>query len=241
MKSIIWNPWHGCEKYSEGCENCYVYRRDGSVGRDASQPVKTASFDLPMRKNRDGEYKIPSGSLVYCCMTSDFFLYPADAWRPDIWGIMRSRCDLRFMIITKRIERAHKCLPADWGDGWDNVAFTSTVENQRVCDIRLPILSAFPAKRKYIACEPLLGRIDMSRYLTEKISGVIVGGESGNNARICDYDWVLDIRRQCLEAGVPFHFKQTGANFIKDGRLYRIKRRFQHSQASRAGIDTWGD
>ena len=40
----IWNPWHGCKKYSEGCLNCYVYRRDASVGRDASIVARTTAF-----------------------------------------------------------------------------------------------------------------------------------------------------------------------------------------------------
>ncbi|MBR5381857.1 MAG: DUF5131 family protein, partial [Oscillospiraceae bacterium] len=165
MRSVIWNPWHGCEKYSEGCMNCYVYRRDGSVGRDASQVLRTNAFYLPRQKTRDGSYKVPSGSLVYCCMTSDLFLHLADAWRPEIWDMIRERGDLYFVIITKRIERAYKCLPTDWGDGWDNVELMCTAENQRVCDIRLPIFAAFPAKSRSVICEPLLGPIDMSRYL----------------------------------------------------------------------------
>jgi len=64
-----------------------------------------------------------------------------------------------------------------------------------------------------------------------------VGGESGNEARICNYDWVYDLRNQCVEKKVPFHFKQTGARFLKDGRLFNIKRQDQHLQAAKAGID----
>ena len=65
----------------------------------------------------------------------------------------------------------------------------------------------------------------------------MVGGESGNEARECDYDWVLTIRRQCVEREVSFHFKQTGARFRKDHKLYHIKRRLQQAQARKAGID----
>ena len=54
---------------------------------------------------------------------------------------------------------------------------------------------------------------------------------------MCDFDWVLTIRDACFSAGVPFVFKQTGANFRKDGRLYSIPRREQAKQAERAGID----
>ena len=65
---------------------------------------------------------------------------------------------------------------------------------------------------------------------------VTVGCESGNEARVFDYDWVLNIREQCIKAGVPFHFKQTGAHFRKDGKLYNIPRSQQMVQAHKAGI-----
>ena len=47
----------------------------------------------------------------------------------------------------------------------------------------------------------------------------------------------LDLRRQCVDAGVAFRFRQTGARLRKEGRIYRIRRQFQHSQARRAGVD----
>jgi protein gp37 len=72
----------------------------------------------------------------------------------------------------------------------------------------------------------------------QRCEQVTVGGESGRDARVCDYDWVLNIREQCINAGVPFHFKQTGATFRKDNRLYHIPRDQQMRQAHRAGIDT---
>ena len=75
-------------------------------------------------------------------------------------------------------------------------------------------------------------------YLGDWIEQVVVGGESGVNARPCDYDWVLSIHEQCNVVGVPFIFKQTGANFIKDGKHYRILRKDQHVQAFKAGLNT---
>ena len=234
----IWNPWHGCVKYSEGCRNCYVYRRDGSVGRDASEVRKNADFDLCVRKKKNGEYKIPSGSLVYVCMTSDFFLDKADGWRPEIWKMLKARGDLKFFIITKRIERFAQCIPEDWGDGYDNVAIMCTMENQRETDLRFPIFNKAMIKHKYVVCEPLLEKIDMRAYLSSQIKGVTVGGESGDMARLCDYDWVLDLREQCISFGVSFTFKQTGACFRKDGKLYHIKRHYQQDQAKKSGINT---
>ena len=64
-----------------------------------------------------------------------------------------------------------------------------------------------------------------------------VGGESGNMARICDFDWILDLRGQCIEKNVAFNVHQTGARFKKDGIVYFIKRQFQRSQANKASIN----
>ena len=235
---MIWNPWHGCSKYSEGCKNCYVYRRDASIGKDASIVYKTSSFDMPIKKKRDGSYKLRSGTFVYACMTSDFFVEEADEWRKEIWPMIKLRSDCTFMIITKRIERFIDSIPDDWGEGYSNVWITSTCENQRVADIRLPILINSPITKKFIASEPLLSKIDMDKYLSSgKIAGVVAGGESGINARVCEYEWILDIREQCLKYDVPFHFKQTGYRFKKDNKLYLVKRIDQHKQARKAGIN----
>lgn len=238
MQGSVWNPWHGCKKYSQGCANCYVYRRDGSFGKDSSVIRKNKSFNQPLERAKNGSFKIPSGSILYTCMTSDFFIEEADEWRDDIWRMIRQRSDVEFVIITKRIVRFKECIPLDWGFGYDNVTICCTMENQEQCDIRFPFFNTLPIKKKMIVCEPLLSDIDMSKYLNSKILKVIAGGESGNNARICKYDWILNIRSQCIDANVPFYFKQTGAKFFKDGKLFRIKRKFQHSQAKKAGINT---
>ena len=213
-----------------------MFRRDISIGKDPEEVYRTSYFSDALKKKKDGSYKFPSGSRVYVCMTSDFFLDEADEWRDEIWQMIRLRKDLDFFIITKRIVRFSECIPEDWGDGYDNVTIACTVENQRQCDIRMPVFRSLPIKRKQIIAEPILGRIDLSPHL-DFISKVTVGGESGNSARPCDYTWVLDIRDQCERAGVKFYFKQTGTLFIKDGRTYKIARKDQLSQARRANID----
>jgi protein gp37 len=210
---------------------------DEKHGKDSSLITKTGNFNLPVRKGRDGREKIPPGQLVYTCFTSDFFVEEADRWREEAWGMMKDRSDVTFLFITKRIHRIYECIPSDWGEGYPNVHICCTMENQDRADYRLPIFKEAPILHKSIICEPLLEGIDLSRFLGPWVEEVVVGGESGNEARICDFDWVLDLRRQCQEAKVAFTFKQTGARFVKDGRLYRIRRRFQHQQAKKAGID----
>ena len=235
--AAAWNPWHGCRKASEGCRNCYVYRQDAQHALDSSKARKTAAFNLPVRRSRDGRFKIAAGERVYTCFTSDFLLEEADAWRPEAWTMMRLRHDLRFMFFTKRIERLRETLPPDWGEGYENVTVGCTVENQEMAERRLPCFLDTPIRHRVIVCAPLLGPLDLKPWLKPAIEEVSVGGESGPEARICDYDWVLAVRQQCVEAEIPFWYHQTGARLLKEGRLYRIRREYQHAQARKAGID----
>lgn len=235
---VNWNPWHGCHKISAGCAHCYVYRGDVKRGRDASQVKKTSGFYLPIAHARDGSYKIPPGSFFWTCFTSDFLLEDADQWRSEAWRMIRTRSDCDFLFITKRITRFSSCLPEDWGEGYPNVSICCTVENQAKADERLPVFRESLIRHKMIVCEPLLEKIDLSAYLSDWVESVTVGGESGDDARVCNYDWILDLREQCIKANVPFRFKQTGANFIKDGKRYQIKRALQHAQARKANINT---
>lgn len=235
--SVTWNLWHGCQKISQGCKNCYVYRQDEKHGKDSSVVTKTANFNLPIKRKRDKSYKIPSGEIVYTCFTSDFFVEGADKWRKEAWEMIKTRSDLIFFIITKRIDRFMVELPEDWNEGYDNVVIASTVENQAMVDYRIPILKKLPIKHKLITCAPLLEDINLSPYLDNTIEEVSVGGESGNEARECNYDWILNIRNQCIEKDIPFWFHQTGAKLRKDSKLYRIKRPYQHSQARKANIN----
>ena len=235
--SSMWNPWHGCHKLSEGCRHCYVYRGDSQRGRDSSIITKTGKFDFPIQRKRNNTYKIPPGNLVYTCFTSDFLIEEADEWREEAWQMMRERQDLHFLFITKRIDRLKECLPSDWGEGYENVTVCCTMENQDRVDYRLPIYKVAPIKHKIIICEPLLTEIDFRGELGPWVEQIVVGGESGKEARICNYEWVLDIRRQSVENKINFWFKQTGYRLLKEGHEYFIARRFQHSQARKAGIN----
>lgn len=237
-KSKMWNPWHGCHKLSAGCQHCYVYRGDARRDVDSTVVTKTKNFSLPIEKKQNGEYKIPSGSLVYTCFTSDFLVEEADEWRAEAWEMMRLRSDLRFLMITKRIDRLQTAVPADWGEGYDNVTICCTIENQDRAEYRLPIYKNVPIKHKILICEPLLEHIDLHPYdIGSWVEQVVVGGESGSQARPCHFDWVMELHKICTESNVSFWFKQTGAKFIKDGLLYHIRRQFQHAQARKAGIN----
>lgn len=165
-------------------------------------------------------------------MTSDFFLEEADQWREDAWDIIRQRRDVVFFLLTKRPQRVRDCLPDDWGDGWENVFFNVTCENQRRVDERIPLLLDLPFKHKGVMCAPFIGPVSL---------------------RPCDFAWVKALRQECVDYNVTFCFIETGTNFIKDGRLYRMPdKRVQSEMAYKSGVnfqgkpmrfdlrDTWG-
>lgn len=144
------------------------------------------------------------------------------------------------MILTKRIDRFNVSLPSDWGDGYDNVNIGCTIENQEMADYRLPLFLSYPIKRRFIAAAPLLGAIDISPYL-DGIEHVTVGGETSREARICNYDWILNIREQCVKAGITFWFKNTGSLFEKNGTIKKINPFKQNSMAKEFGINILND
>jgi len=216
-----WDPWTGCYKVSDGCTYCYYY---GPYSKRYGQNTvyKTNDFDKPLAMTAKGAMRIPGGKIVATCFASDFFIAEADEWRAEAWAMIRQRSDLEFLILTKRIDRFLVSLPDDWGDGYDNVNLGCTVENQEIADYRLPLFLSYPIKRRFIACGPLLGSIDLAPYLLGGIEHVTVGGETSREARECDYAWVLAIREQCVNAGLTFWYKNTGTLFKKDGESRRV-------------------
>ncbi len=239
----IWNPWHGCKKCSEGCQNCYMYFLDRMRNQDGSNIYRTKNgFRYPLQKNRQGKYKVQSGEMIRVCMTSDFFLAEADEWRPEAWDIIRQRPDVKFFLLTKRPERVVTCLPTDWGDGWNNVFFNVTCENQSRADERIPLLFQLPFKHKGIMTAPLIGAIDIEQYLQSGIiEQVLCGGENYDGSRPCHYDWVRQLSEQCRKYDVTFDFIETGSVFIKDGKTYHLPdKQLQAQQAFRSGLSHLG-
>lgn len=239
----IWNPWHGCKKVSEGCQNCYMYYLDRVRDKNGAEIFRVKNnFDYPLQRDRKGNFKVKSGEMIRVCMTSDFFLEEADCWRDEAWEIMRQRPDVIFYLLTKRPERVAEYLPEGWGDGWENIFFNITAENQRNADRRIPILLELPFKHKGVMCAPFIGSVDIEKYLsTGKIERVVCGGENYDGARPCNYDWVRSLRAQCERHDISFTFIETGTKFIKDGRLYTMPdKRLQAEMAFRSGISYGG-
>ena len=239
----IWNPWHGCIKKSEGCQYCYMYFLDKQRGGDGRRIYKVKNnFDYPLSKDNNGRYKIKSGEIIRVCMTSDFFLEEADEWRKDAWKIMKKRSDVAFMLITKRPERIASVLPPDWSDGYENVFLNVTCENQRRADERIPILFELPFKHKGLMVAPYIGAVSLKNYLPAgQIEQVIAGGENYDGSRPLYYEWVKQLYDECVAANVTFCFLETGTNFVKDGKTYRLpSKRLQSVMAYKSGLQHIG-
>lgn len=231
----MWDPWRGCKKCSDGCKYCYIHKGDLKRNIDTNNIAKTKDFYKPIEKKKDGSYKMKSG-LVYLCFKTDFLIEEADDWRLECFEMIKQRQDITFLFLTKRIDRFLKVIPSDWDCGYDNVVVCCTVENQKTALYRLSLFKNLPIKHKCITIQPLLEKIDILKYLDD-IELVVVGGESDYNARELNYDWVLDIRNQCLNKKVNFEFRQCGTHFIKDGIKYTLATRKLMSQAKKANIN----
>ncbi|MDE5670753.1 MAG: phage Gp37/Gp68 family protein, partial [Eubacterium sp.] len=193
-------------KCSPGCKNCYVFYLDSLRNKDANVITKSkTNFNMPLKKDRYGNFKLDTNKEVATCFTSDFFIEEADEWRGEAWEIIKQRNDIKFLICTKRIERFEICKPTDWGEGYNNVSLAVTCENQQKADERLPVFMRIKAKRKYIFASPLLEDIDFSKYLSSgEFDMVSVGGESYKFARECRFEWVKHIIADCDKYGVVF-------------------------------------
>ena len=111
-----------------------------------------------------------------------------------------------------------RMVPDSWLENWPaHIWIGTSIENQEYADLRIPELLKIPAKVRFLSVEPLLGPVNIMRYLLsgahkwqQNINWVIVGGESGPHARPMHPQWARDLRDQCVKAGVPYFFKQWG-------------------------------
>lgn len=170
-----------------------------------------------------GECK-PARQRVFCGSLCDVFEDRQEEApiQFDLWDLIRLTPNLDWLLLTKRPELAISVLPLMYYMHWpDNVWVGTSVENQEQADKRIPELLHIPARVRFLSVEPMLGPIDL-RLHDYAASGnshsvrrtfihwVIVGGESGPEARPMHPEWVRSIRDQCQAAGVPFFFKQWG-------------------------------
>ncbi len=209
------NPWWGCTKVSEACKFCYAEAWAKRVGQDiwgARAPRRFFSdehWKAPLAWNREAEV-LGIRIRVFCASMADVFERRADlnSARDKLWALVEATPHLDWLLLTKRPQLINHYAP--WTEWPKNVWMGTTVENQKWAEQRLPELAKVKAAVRFISAEPLRSEIQISPWLGNTINWVITGGESGPNARPSSPSWFRSLMTQCMEAEVPFHFKQWG-------------------------------
>lgn len=211
-----WNPVTGCNKVGPGCKFCYAERfarRLQKMGHDKYRN----GFKVTLHPELIREpYLWRRNKLVFVNSMSDLFHKDIpDDFIKAVFDTMVNTPQHTYQVLTKRPERLLE-LASDlpWPE---NVWMGVSVENSKYY-FRIDLLRQVPAKVRFFSLEPLLGPMpDLN--LTD-IHWVIVGGESGPNARPIKEEWVREIKRQCHVRHVKFFFKQWGGlNKKEAGRL----------------------
>lgn len=227
------NPVIGCTKVSDGCKFCYAEEMmDKRYGKAKWGPGQTrvrtsaANWKEPYKWNNQAEVE-GRRARVFCASLADVFEDHPD-WevpRIDLFRVIDETPWLDWLLLTKRPQNVMPFLRGILNESSfpSNVWIGTSVENQAAADERIPHLLGIPANVHFLSMEPLLGPVDLSMWVHDdlpedddgapypgKINWVIVGGESGHEARPMHPAWVRSIREQCQAAGAPFLFKQWG-------------------------------
>jgi protein gp37 len=210
------NPWIGCTKVSPACDNCYAAEmmdtRYGRVRWGAGEPrVRTKDWSKPRRWNRE-----TPGAFVFCASLADVFdnEVPAE-WRADLMLMIAGTPNLIWLLLTKRVGNVEKMVSERLPS---NVAIGATMANQEEYDrdarklfrVGMNLRPAFT----FGSFEPLLGPVRLDDYAPQWI---IVGGESGSNARPMDIDWARQLKADAAMYGRVFNFKQVGGRKADKG------------------------
>lgn len=201
-----WNPITGCTKKSTGCLHCYaemMSRRLKAMG----QEKYANGFTVTLHERCLGEpFAWKNSHNIFVCSMSDLFHEKVPFEFVDkIFAVIKKTPQHRYQILTKRAERmaeyfATRNIP-------ENVWLGVTVEAKDY-RFRIDCLRKLQATVKFLSCEPLVE--DLGELNLAGIDWVIVGGESGQQARPMQEPWVLKIRKQVEEQGARFFFKQWG-------------------------------
>jgi protein gp37 len=219
---VTWNPTTGCDRISAGCDNCYALalaRRLQAMGsakyqRDGDPRTSGPGFGLTTHPAALHQpYTWGSPRVVFVNSMSDLFHARVPfTFVAQVFAVIADTPQHTYQVLTKRSSRLRKIASRlEWPPNlWMGVSVEDNDALHRVDDLR-----SVPASVRFLSCEPLLGRLD--RLNLEGIGWVIAGGESGPEYRPVDVSWVTGIRDRCVDAGVPFFFKQWGGRTPKEG------------------------
>lgn len=203
-----WNPVTGCIKVSPGCKHCYAETMAKRL-QAMDAPGYKNGFKLsllPERLNQPLQRRKPT--MYFVNSMSDLFQDEVpEIFIDRVMDVIRATPQHTYQILTKRSTNmrdyfATRLVP-------DNAWLGVSVEDRQYGKPRIVDLLAIETRTRFLSIEPLLE--DLGRLRLRGIHWVIVGGESGTGARPMKKEWAINVRNQCLDAGVDFFFKQWGA------------------------------
>jgi len=211
-----WNPVTGCNKISEGCDNCYAERMAKRL-KAMGQQNYINGFEVVCHPHMlDVPLKWKKSNMVFVNSMGDVFheKVPLDFIK-QVFGVMNIADQHFYQVLTKRAKRL---LELSEMIKWDSHIWMGVTVESKTFKYRIDYLRKTPAKIKFLSLEPLLG--SLGELNLSGIDWVIVGGESGPRARSIEADWAREVRDQCIEQNVPFFFKQWGGiQKKKNGRV----------------------
>lgn len=224
IKGYSWNPWWGCMRVSEECQHCYAEEIAKHYGHHVWGPAANTErrffgekhWSEPLTWNRKAQQSGHRASVFCASMADVYEEHPAVApHREAFWELIEATPWLNWLILTKRPQNILSMSP--WSTNWpDNIWLGTSVGLQKRAEERLPYLLEVPAVVRFLSCEPLIGPVDLSAWISE-LQWVITGGESGVGARPLNLDWARALRQQCQDANVPYFFKQMGGRHHNSG------------------------
>jgi protein gp37 len=211
-----WNPTTGCTKVSAGCKNCYAEamtkRFENKWGKFNEIQFHIDRLSIPSKKKTPTVYFVNSMSDLFHKKIPDSFI-------KKVFQVINENPQHTFQILTKRADRI---LEMNHKLNWtSNIWMGVSVESPLVFDRIAPLVKS-NAQTKFLSVEPLLASV--KDIPLNGIDWVIVGGESGRNARPIEKEWIIEIRDKCKKINIPFFFKQWGGvNKKESGRLLEGK------------------
>jgi len=168
--SSTWNPVTGCTKVSPGCDNCYA---EVIAERFRGGPPWPMGFDLQLRPNKlhdPATWREPRRIFVNS-MSDLFHRAIPDDYLEQIWEVMTTEAPHHtYQILTKRPHRAARKIQGLGLPLTPNIWIGTSVENQQFADNRIPALLDIPVRVRFLSCEPLLGPIDLSEYISAQVN-----------------------------------------------------------------------
>jgi len=206
-----WNPIRGCTKISPGCAHCYAETFSERFRGVPGHPYEQG-FDLRLVPEKLAEpLKWATPSMIFVNSMSDLFHEEVpDDYIVQVARVMQQANWHHYQVLTKRSDRMRRLLHTKlrFVEPLGHIWWGVSVENRKHGLPRVEHLRESPAGLRFLSIEPLLE--DLGPINLQGIRWVIVGGESGAGARPMKKEWVVSIRTQCADAGVPFFFKQWG-------------------------------